>query len=138
MNMCCNRWSWLFAVVAICGGVALSMSAAEGRKADDAAAQCVKLAREVYAEMVERAGSIDGYDIEDLELWSRNLLAAELEAAGNPDERTAAHAAHVKRTKELEELVRSFVRGGQAKKSDELAAEFYRLQAERGHDGVRQ
>jgi hypothetical protein len=55
-----------------------------------------------------------------------------LDAAGNPDERTAAHAAHVVRTKELEELAKAFARAGQAKQSDALAAEFYRLQAEHG------
>jgi hypothetical protein len=130
MNTCCKHWSWVFALVA-CGAIAWSMSAAESATPDDAADQCVKLAREIYAEMVERARNAAGYDMEDFEHWSRNLLNAELDTATNQDQRAAAHAAHVRRTREIEELAKNYARQGEGRQSDALAAEFYRLQAER-------
>ncbi len=116
--------------VVLCGGVALSLPAAEGAKPDAAAGQRLRLAREVYAEMMERVKNAAGYDIEDLELWSRNLLGAELVVAATPADRNAAHEAHVKRTMELEELTKSYARSGQGRTSDALAAEFYRMRAE--------
>jgi hypothetical protein len=120
----------LFVVLLLIGGVALSLPGAEGAKPDATAGQRLKLAREIYAEMMQRFKSQEGYDIEDLEHWSQNLLGAEMSTAANPADRTTAHEAHVKRTKELEELAKSFERTGQGRSSDALAAEFYRLQAE--------
>ncbi|HUY31616.1 MAG TPA: hypothetical protein VMV69_02475 [Pirellulales bacterium] len=120
----------LFVATALFGGVALSQPGAEGGKPDATAGQRLKLAREVYAEKMELVKNREGYDIEDLELWSQNLLGAELAVAGKPAERTAAHEAHVERAKELEKLARAYQRAGQGRNSDALAAEFYRLQAE--------
>jgi len=120
----------LFVALLLIGGVALSLPGAEGTKPDATAGQRLKLAREIYAEMMERAKSQERYDIEDLELWSKNLLGAELSSAANPADRTGAHEAHVKRTKELEELTKAYERAGVGRSSDALAAEFYRLQAE--------
>ncbi|HVC93748.1 MAG TPA: hypothetical protein VND64_08660 [Pirellulales bacterium] len=120
----------LMVAAVLCGGVALSLPGAEGAKPDAAAGQRLKLAREVYAEKMEQIRNAVAYDIEDLELWSQNLLGAALAAAANPADRTAAHEAHVKRTKELEELAKGYARAGQGRSSDALAAEFYRMLAE--------
>jgi hypothetical protein len=120
----------LFVAVVLIGGVALSRSGADDNKPDPTAGQRLKLAREIYAEMMERAKNQEGNDIEDLEVWSRNLLGTELAVAVNAADRTTAHESHVKRTKDLEELAKAQQRAGQIRSSDALAAEFYRLQAE--------
>jgi len=120
----------LFVAMLLIGGVVLSKTGAEDTKPDATAGQRLKLAREIYAEMMERANGQEGYDIEDLEHWSQNLLGTELSVAVNPADRISAHEAHVKRTKELEELAKAFERAGVGRSSDALAAEFYRLQAE--------
>lgn len=88
-----------------------------------------KIARDVYAQMIARWRNNEVYDIEDLELWSRHILDADLDLATTADTRVAAYEEHIKRTTELAAIAKSFAQTGQGLNSAALAAEFYRLDA---------
>lgn len=89
----------------------------------------VKIARDIYAQMLARWRNNERYDIEDLELWSQHVLDADLDLATDAAERGAAYEEHVKRTTELARIAKSFARTGQGLDSTALSAEYYRLDA---------
>ena len=90
----------------------------------------VQVATEVFTQMMSRAMNGEGYDIEDLELWSQHILQAELDVAKNVVERAAAHQAHLRRASELARITASYAKTGQGRPADALAAEWYRLDAQ--------
>jgi hypothetical protein len=90
----------------------------------------VQVATEVFTQMMSRAMNGEGYDIEDLELWSQHILQAELDLAKNSAARTAAHQAHLRRASELARITASYAKTGQGRPTDALAADSYRLEAQ--------
>ena len=90
----------------------------------------LKVAAEVFNQMMSRAMNAEGYDIEDLELWSQHILQSELDAAQNAEQRTAAHQAHLRRATELARITASYAKTGQGRPAEALAAEWYRLDAQ--------
>lgn len=125
-----SRPIWLTAaLLLVLTGAALS--APDSKPAPDpTAAARLKLAREVFNQMLSRVAHQERFDIEDLELWSQHILESELDAAATADERRAAYQAQVERTTSLEKTAKAFARTGQGLESDGLAAEYYRLRAE--------
>ena len=89
-----------------------------------------KLATDVFDQMMSRAMGAEGYDIEDLELWSQHVLQSELDTAKDAAGREAAHQAQLRRTSELARITKSYAQTGQGRQADALAAEWYRLDAE--------
>jgi hypothetical protein len=63
---------------------------------------------------------------------SSSLLKAELDLATNAEERLAAHAAHLKVAKEVEEITSARYEAGRVTVSDHLLAKAARLEAEVG------
>lgn len=90
----------------------------------------LKVATEVFNQMMSRAMNAEGYDIEDLELWSQHILQSELDAAQNAEQRTSAHQANLRRATELARITASYAKTGQGRPAEALAAEWYRLDAQ--------
>ena len=61
----------------------------------------VRIAKEVFGQKMARLLGGEGYDIEDIELWSQHILESELDAATKPSQRKTAYAEEVRRTAEL-------------------------------------
>ena len=92
----------------------------------------VASARKVYdlSIMAYKAGAAKNYDLESLYLWSVRWLNAERDLSDTPADRVAAAAAHLERMKTVEAMAKQFVKGGVAEVRQEVAAEFYRVQAQ--------
>lgn len=88
-----------------------------------------KIARDVYAQMMARWRNNEAYDIEDMELWSRHILEADLDLATGANERVAAYEEQIRRTTELATIAKAFARTGLGLDSAALAAEYYHLDA---------
>jgi hypothetical protein len=127
------KWSnlWMtFVSASLAAVVFLLPAAAKDEPATDVRAAKVEVATVVFNQMMSRAMGAEGYDIEDLELWSQHILQSQLDAAQDAAQRTAAHQAHLRRTTELARITKSYAKTGQGRPADALAAEWYRLDAE--------
>jgi hypothetical protein len=92
----------------------------------------VAAARKVYELniMAYKAGIAKGYDLESLCLWSVRWLDAERDLSKKPVDRIAAAEAHLERVKTVEAMAKQLVKGGAAEVRQEVAAEYYRVQAQ--------
>jgi hypothetical protein len=79
--------------------------------------------------MMARWKNYEANDIEDLQLWSKHILEADLDLAADAEQRLAAYEEQIKRTAELATIAKAFAKTGQGLESVALAAEFYRLEA---------
>ena len=71
-----------------------------------------------------------GCDAEKCYLWSRRLLEAERQLAGDGDADRAALAGHLDRMKQLEEIAGKLFQAKVSSRLDVLSAAFYRAEAE--------
>lgn len=124
-----NLWMTLVSA-SLAAVVFLLPAAAKDEPAAAVDAVKIKVATEVFDQMMSRAMGAEGYDIEDLELWSQHVLQSELDAVKDAAGREAAHQAHLRRTTELARITKSYAQTGQGRQADALAAEWYRLDAE--------
>jgi hypothetical protein len=71
-------------------------------------------------------------DAQKLYRWSQRLLTAELELSDKKADRVAAYEAHLKRMKEVEDVIKMEVEGvkGSEGVADEVEGKFHRLEAE--------
>jgi hypothetical protein len=118
-------------VIAVAALFANAAWSAMAEKEPPAAVDAVraKIARDVFVQMMARWKNYEANDIEDLELWSKHILEADLDAAAGAEQRVAAYEEQIKRTAELATIAKSFAKTGQGLESVALAAEYYRLEA---------
>jgi hypothetical protein len=125
------------AVAAVILGVAFL--AAPGRGDDKAAANArarLEAARKVYQGMMDCGRKGDAsfkLSSEELYRWSRRWMEAERDLADKPEARVAAAQAHLDRMAKWEEgIKRTHAVARTIYPYEVSAAEFYRLEAERG------
>lgn len=90
----------------------------------------VEAAKSTYQEDLARLKNLQASSPEDLYVWSRRWLDAEVDLAGNKEERVAAHQRHLDRMKDLERRAKAMAAAGQGRQSDATAGTYYRTQAE--------
>ena len=117
------------------GGPAAAGQAPAANKAPDGQIALKKalltVARNTYEQFLQRRrlGLADP-GAETYYLWSRRWLDAQLDLAGNKEERAAAYRDHLGRMRDVEQKARAQARAGQAEGAGASAAEYFRLQAE--------
>lgn len=90
----------------------------------------VETAKTTYEQNLAHMKGLEANSPEDLYVWSRRWLDAEVDLAANKDERVAAHQRHLDRMKDLEKILKNFATTGQGRQSDATAGTYYRTQAE--------
>jgi hypothetical protein len=121
---------WILAIVVLAAaGAALSAPEAK-RELDPTELAKGKVARQVFDQIIARYRNGEGYDVDDLALWSQRILVADLAASADAEQRRTAYEAHQARTSDIEKIAGSYFRAGMGRQSDALAAEYYRLDAE--------
>lgn len=127
-----NRKKWCFVCALICVAATPFLVAATAPEETAAAVDQakLKLASDVFDQMMIKLLGNEGYNIEDMELWSQHILESELDLARKQDQRKAAHQSHLRRATELARIAGSYAKTGQGRQADALAAEWYRLDAE--------
>lgn len=90
----------------------------------------VEAAQTTYKQDLARMKGLQGSSPEDLYVWSRRWLDAEMDLAANKDEKVASHHRHLDRMKEVEKMAKAMAVTGQGRQSDATAATYYRTQAE--------
>ncbi len=90
----------------------------------------VETAQKTYEQNLALMKGLQGVSAEELYSWSRRWLDAEVDLAGNKEERVAAHQRHLDRMKDLEKVLKNLAITGQGRQSDATAGTYYRTQAE--------
>jgi hypothetical protein len=112
----------------VCFGAIVCAVAAQGvpeeSRGKDSATARLEVARKGLA-IAEKGNAYDGVFI-----WSKRVLDAELDVSGNEAERMAALAAHLTRTKRLEDVAKDLHARGVVSELEVLEAEFHRYNAE--------
>jgi hypothetical protein len=94
--------------------------------------ELLESARKVYELEMQRVrfGAGEVMRADDVYLWSRRWLEAQVDLAANKDKRVEAHREHLDRMKALDAKTKALVGAGKASPGEAAAATYYRTQAE--------
>jgi hypothetical protein len=123
----------MMVLLLVCFGAVVCAVAAQGAPEENRGKNSAKARLEVARKglaIVEKQGPGNGEAYDGVFIWSKRVLDAELDLSGNEAERLAALAAHLTRTKRLEEVAKDLHARGAVSDLEVLEAEYHRYDAE--------